>query len=65
MATCNLCNERLPEKDMADAVRVMDDHLRVVHPDIYGDGPERWPDGSIVIDASDIAESSDFETKEK
>lgn len=25
------------------------EHLRVMHPEQYGDGPERWPDGSLVV----------------
>jgi hypothetical protein len=25
------------------------DHLRVIHPDVWGDGPTRWPDGRIVV----------------
>jgi hypothetical protein len=32
---------------MADAEML--DHLRVVHPDVWGDGPQRWPDGRIVV----------------
>jgi len=45
MATCHLCHpdeQAVPDHDMLD-------HLRVHHPDAYGDGPERWPDGEIVI----------------
>lgn len=26
------------------------EHLRLMHPDQYGDGPERWPDGGVVLD---------------
>lgn len=25
------------------------DHLRVLHPDVWGDGPQRWPDGRVVV----------------
>lgn len=25
------------------------EHLRVLHPDLYGDGPDRWPDGRIAV----------------
>ena len=25
------------------------DHLRRLHPDVWGDGPERWPDGQVVV----------------
>lgn len=42
MATCELCGEQ-PE----DAAIL--DHLRVMHPEQYGDGPEVWPDGGIVV----------------
>lgn len=33
----------------ADSLEEVNDHLRVVHPCVYGDGPERWPDGQIVV----------------
>jgi hypothetical protein len=39
---CHCCHEQVPGAEMLD-------HLRVVHPDVYGDGPERWPDGSLVV----------------
>ena len=45
MATCLLCppeDQFVPDHDMVD-------HLRVNHPDAYGDGPERWPDGEVVV----------------
>lgn len=42
MAKCELCGERKPATDMLD-------HIRVMHPDQYGDGPERWPDGTVLI----------------
>lgn len=45
MATCHACppeDQFVPDYDMLD-------HLRVHHPDLYGDGPERWPDGQVVI----------------
>jgi hypothetical protein len=38
--TCNLCGEQ------HDNIL---EHLRLVHPDVYGDGPVRWPDGEIVV----------------
>jgi hypothetical protein len=49
MATCNLCGENLPEKDMAEGIVVMTDHLRLWHSDEFGEGPERWPDGAVVV----------------
>ena len=36
---CHLCGE-----DVED----MGNHLRVIHPDVYG-GLERWPDGELVM----------------
>lgn len=39
---CNVCGEDVPSAELLD-------RLRVMHPDHYGDGPERWPDGGIVI----------------
>ena len=42
MAICTLCGDR------HDDILILD-HLRVVHPDAYGDGPARWPDGSLVV----------------
>ncbi len=40
--TCRLCNEPVPAEQIID-------HLRVVHPGTYGDGPPRWPDGRLAI----------------
>jgi len=45
VATCHIC----PPDDNTVPDREMVDHLRVLHPDLYGDGPPRWPDGSIVF----------------
>lgn len=44
MATCHVCEpaETIPDPDMVD-------HIRLMHPDVYGDGPQRWPDGSVVV----------------
>jgi hypothetical protein len=39
---CRLCDEPVPAEGILD-------HLRLVHPDTYGDGPPRWPDGSLAI----------------
>lgn len=49
--TCNICgHHEVPESgEMAEDVVLMSDHLRVMHPDLYGDGPEVWPDGEIVL----------------
>lgn len=47
---CNVCDEPVPSDELLD-------HLRVVHPEQYGDGPERWPDGGLVIhDGSDTVD---------
>lgn len=53
MATCHLCGDRPPDAEMWE-------HLRVLHPDAWGDGPERWPDGQPVIHDMTL-EASDFE----
>ena len=45
MATCFVC----PPDDNAVPDWEMVDHLRLIHPDVYGDGPQRWPDGSVVV----------------
>lgn len=45
MVTCHLC----PPDDNTIDDRDILDHLRVIHPDHYGDGPQRWPDGQLVI----------------
>jgi hypothetical protein len=45
MGTCYVCppeDNHVPDEEFLD-------HLRVLHPDVYGDGPERWPDGSVVV----------------
>lgn len=48
---CDLCgHHELPAEDnMAADLVLMLDHLRVMHPEEYGGGPERWPDGEIVM----------------
>lgn len=47
---CYLCGHQSERPEtLTEDVQQMDDHLRVMHPDEYGDGPERWPDGGIVI----------------
>lgn len=43
--TCLACD---PPQRVASIL----DHLRLFHPDQYGDGPECWPDGSFVITVS-------------
>jgi len=42
MATCHLCGDNPPDLEMWE-------HLRVMHPAEWGDGPARWPDGEPVI----------------
>ena len=39
---CCMCHEPLATSDLLE-------HVRVIHPDQYGDGPERWSDGNIVV----------------
>lgn len=47
-------DQHVPDHDMLD-------HLRVIHPDLYGDGPETWPDGTVVIHDTTL-EPRDFGT---
>lgn len=58
---CELCgHEEKPESgQMLDDVRLIDDHLQRMHPQEYGDGPERWPDGEVVLEDETI-DPSDF-----
>jgi hypothetical protein len=42
-ATCLLCQ---PPEEVGASIL---EHLRIVHPDAYGDGPQRWPDGRLVV----------------
>lgn len=42
MARCEVCWEEVPDVDILD-------HLRVMHPDDYGYGPDVWPDGKPVV----------------
>jgi hypothetical protein len=41
---CYLCCEDITPGDPESLL----DHGRLIHPDQYGDGPERWPDGGLV-----------------
>jgi hypothetical protein len=45
MGTCFGCSPTAGA--VADSALV--DHLRLLHPDVYGDGPERLADGSVVV----------------
>lgn len=44
MARCLVCpyGQEIPDVELLD-------HLRLLHPDVYGDGPLRWPDGRLVV----------------
>jgi hypothetical protein len=52
MGICHLCQETPPDAELLD-------HLRVMHPDAYADGPQRWPDGGLVI-VDETVEPGDF-----
>lgn len=56
---CRLCGDSEPRSPQ----QILD-HFRVVHPDVYGDGPERWPDGALVVEfePSTPADIIDFGT---
>lgn len=53
---CELCRETVPDPELLD-------HLRVLHPAEYGDGPARWPDGGVVIEDATL-EPRDFGAEE-
>jgi hypothetical protein len=40
---CHVCEEPVTTHDLLG-------HLRVMHPDEYGDGPITWPDGGVLIE---------------
>lgn len=44
--SCEVCGDPIVPGTLNDIL----DHLRVMHPDEYGDGPEMWPDGGPVIE---------------
>lgn len=50
---CHLCHEDVFSHDLMG-------HIRVMHPDVYVDGPMRWPDGEVVIDQSEVLEPDEF-----
>lgn len=54
---CDLCDEDVPRSNPeapADAHDLLD-HLRLMHPQEYGEGPLHWPDGQrVVIDQDDL-----------
>lgn len=45
LAGCNLCPPGAPQVPDAELV----DHVRLLHPDAWGDGPQLWPDGTPVV----------------
>jgi hypothetical protein len=42
-----------------DDLEAVNDHLRIMHPDVYGDGPDRWADGQLVV-VDQTLEPQDF-----
>lgn len=42
---CEVCGDEIVPGGLQEIL----DHLRVFHPDEYGDGPERYADGGLVI----------------
>jgi hypothetical protein len=44
MGACHLCAEQthIPDEQIVD-------HLRLLHPDEWADGFDRWPDDEIVV----------------
>ncbi len=56
MGRCRLCHDAVSD----DRLGV---HLRLVHPEEYGDGFEEWPDGAPVVVDKTLA-PDDFEGSE-
>jgi hypothetical protein len=52
-ARCFLCQ---PPALIDDGIL---EHLRLLHPQEFGDGPQRWPDGHMVV-VDPTLEPSDF-----
>jgi hypothetical protein len=46
-----LCLLHDPPLEIADSRdgRWMFRHLELDHPEVYGRGPDRWPDGALVV----------------
>lgn len=58
---CALCgHEDKTAPDLAADAELIVDHIRVMHPDRYDGGLERWPDGGIVLEDDGI-EPGDFQ----
>jgi len=57
MGSCFVCS---PAAEVGD--RMLVDHLQLFHSDVYGSGPERWPDGSVVV-VDVTLEPSDFKER--
>jgi len=54
VGTCHVCR---PPAYVDDEEAM--DHLRLMHPDEWGDGPQRWPDGQVVVH-DETLEPEDF-----
>jgi len=54
MGSCFVCS---PSSEVGD--RLLVDHFRLLHPDVFGDGLESWSDGSVVV-VDVTLEPSDF-----
>lgn len=53
------CGLGCPDEIEFQNLEEVTDHLRLLHPEHYGDGPERWPDGQIVVYDTTL-DSQDF-----
>lgn len=56
-ARCNLCQRHWPRGEFG--IPEAFEHLHDEHPDAYGDGPQQWPDGEVVI-VNESLEPADF-----
>lgn len=55
MGACYVCSSTAAAVDDEALI----DHLRLLHPDVWGDGLLRWADGSVVV-VDMTLEPSDF-----
>lgn len=59
MATCTLC-----QPPVVVGAGILG-HLRLFHPEEYGDGPQCWPDGAFVVRPEDDLLTPESITKEE
>lgn len=53
MGICIPCGFSMPDPDLTE-------HIRLEHALDYGDGPERWADGDVVVVHENTLDPDDF-----